>query len=388
MRYLAPILIILILITGVILLFISQPQLLNEYVETQSEDKEQLTVENPTLATTTDEQKIDIEVEETEYEEPEEEVQIEPLLQQQTEEPVASVEIEIPPAEPIEAISFTDINNSTRKALVNILCSVKNSTSNVSPVSGSGIIIDEKGVILTNAHIAQYMLLENYLTDGFVDCVFRTGSPATPTYRGKLLYLSPKWITDNPETLVLQNPKGTGESDFAFILIDEHVNKSKTIPTSFPFVQMDIAETTIQRGNSVLLAGYPAGFLGGIAIQKDLYITSTIATIVEIFTFHSNTVDITSVGGSIVAQQGASGGAVVDHKGNLISMISTSSAGDTTDERELHAITLSHINRSLVEQSSISIFELLNGDLSQKTDSFESDIAPDLRQILENTLNN
>ena len=64
-----------------------------------------------------------------------------------------------------------------RNALVNIICSVPIG-SDLHSISGSGIIIDSKGIILTNAHIAQYFLF----ADRDVSCVIRSGSPATNKY--------------------------------------------------------------------------------------------------------------------------------------------------------------------------------------------------------------
>ena len=69
-------------------------------------------------------------------------------------------------APPPSLIPLEELNTKTRAALVNILCTTKWSGS-FSPITGSGIIIDPKGVILTNAHVAQYYLLKDYLTKDF-----------------------------------------------------------------------------------------------------------------------------------------------------------------------------------------------------------------------------
>ena len=49
------------------------------------------------------------------------------------------------------------LNEKSRSALVNILCEA---TAPLRSTSGSGVIIDSRGVILTNAHIAQLFLFE------------------------------------------------------------------------------------------------------------------------------------------------------------------------------------------------------------------------------------
>ena len=291
----------------------------------------------------------------------------------------------LPPTVETPTVSFNDINTSTREAVVNILCTIK-STGSFKPISGSGVIIDDRGVILTNAHIAQYFLLKDYQIPDFVTCTIRTESPAQPAYRAELLYISPEWITENANNISEENPQGTGENDYALLRITEHVNSEKTLPLSFPFVEISTEDTFIAKDKNVLLAGYSAGFLGGVTIQKDLYMSSTIVQIKGVFTFKSKTIDLFSVGGSIVAQAGSSGGAVVDDRNKLLGIIVTSSGGDTTSERDLRALSLSHIDRSLVQNSSTSLAELLSGDLRTKAETFNLNAAPELTRLLENVL--
>lgn len=299
--------------------------------------------------------------------------------------PTTEAQAETTPEPSSSPLTFSDINISTREAMVNIFCTTKGGGP-FSPTSGSGIIIDERGVILTNAHIAQYFLLRDHPSKDFIDCIIRVGSPAQPRYRASLLFISPDWIEANAEKIIQQNPLGNGENDYAFLLINEPIRTGAKLPDTFSSANPVLDETVIKKGEDVLIAGYPAGFLGGIAIQKDLYITSTITDIEGIFTFKENTLDLFSLGGSIVAQQGASGGAVVTKENGLIGIIVTSSDGDTTDERDLRAITLSHINRSLILNSEITLKELLEGDLLQKTLDFSSSTAPALTKLLVDVL--
>lgn len=283
------------------------------------------------------------------------------------------------------SVSFSNINTQTRDSLVNILCTTKYS-SPVKPISGSGVLIEGSGVILTNAHIGQYFLLKNYQTEDFIKCVIRMGSPAEPKYYAKLLYIPEKWIIENAKNLKIENPKGTGENDFAFLILTKSTNNQKSLPLEFPFIIPDITEKNIKKDNNVLLAGYPAGFLGGILIQKDLYISSTITKIKEVFTFKEFTLDVISMGGNIVAQSGVSGGAVVSDNNKLIALISTSSGGETTDERDLNAITLSHINRSLIENRGVTLQELISGNIQNKATEFNETETLQLTKLLEEVL--
>lgn len=278
------------------------------------------------------------------------------------------------------ALTFDDINILTRDALVNILCYTQ-SSGPISPITGSGIIIDPRGVILTNAHVAQYFLLKDYGTKDYVSCNIRTGNPAVPKYKATLLYLSPRWVKNNSDNIKRQEAKGTGEDDFAFLIIDRGLNAEQKLPTTFPYLHIDSVERDFTN-ESVLVAGYGAGFLGGEEIQRNLYGISAIATVKEMLSYSGITLDYLNISGNAVAQRGSSGGAVVDSKGALVGVIGTVSSGTQTDERELGGIGMSHINDSLLKQSGTAIADFLNTNLTEKATQFNELIAPTLVDIL------
>lgn len=290
-----------------------------------------------------------------------------------------------PPVKPPH-LSFAEINKQTRAALVNIICTTLRSGL-FEPLSGSGVVIDPKGVILTNAHVAEYFLLKDYFVPDFVQCVIRTGEPARNRYKAKLLYLSPLWIEANYKKIRIAEATGTGEHDFAFLLITESVNpETLPLPKEFPALEMDFTNETLREKNQVLAAGYPAGFLSGINIQKEFYPSSSVVTTGGVFTFRGKTPDIFSIGGSLLAQQGSSGGAVVSNAGSLIGLIVTSSSAPTTGERDLHAITPSHIAQSFKQDAGRDIRELFAGDLAETAESFNTNVAPALTKLLEGEL--
>lgn len=287
--------------------------------------------------------------------------------------------------ESVSKISFSQINITARKALVNIFCTTKNGGS-FKPITGSGVVIDERGVILTNAHVAQYYLLKDYLVKDFIDCVIRTGSPARHSYKAIPIFISPSWIEANASSIIQQSPKGTGENDYALFLIKESADSSKTLPEKFSFIEPLYNSGNIEEGDDALIVAYPAGFLSGISISKDLYISSAITKVMEVFTFETGALDLFSIGGTIVAQQGSSGGAVVDGQNRLLGIIVTSSIANTTAERDLRAIAIAHINRSFVKDTGFDLQTLFNRDLNAEADAFNKNIAPHLTQLLVNEL--
>lgn len=282
-------------------------------------------------------------------------------------------------------LSFSYINTETAKALVNILC-MQRAAGAVTPITGSGVVIDSRGIVITNAHVAQYFLLKDYPVKDGLECILRTGSPARAIYTAELLYLPPIWISLHAHDIVNTEPKGTGEHDYAFLRITGRTDPSASLPGTFPFVPFDINDIELEVGDDVLAAAYPAGFLSGITIQKDLYTVSSIATIAERFTFVENTVDLISIGGTVVSQGGSSGGAAVSDKNMLVGIIVTSTKADTTAERDLRAITLGHINRSLSQYANTTIDGLLFGDLTLKAKLFNLSTASALTKHLEEYL--
>jgi len=284
--------------------------------------------------------------------------------------------------------SLTKINEEVRAAVVNILCATA-SGGTLKPITGSGVIIDTRGVILTNAHIAQYFLLKDYPFKNNVDCTIRMGSPAMPLYKASLLFVSPAWIEANHKNITLENPLGTGEHDFALLLIDDTTNPNNTLPSSFPAISSNLIELDedVVLKDAYVVAGYPAGFLGGISVIRDLYISSTVSSVKKVYTYKEDSIDLLSLGGSVLAQKGASGGAVVrQNDKKLVGIIVTTTDQKTTEERDLRAITTTHISRSLEASTNLTLNKYLEGDLKQKVTQFQNRFDQ-LKAILVSDLN-
>ncbi|MCR4306747.1 MAG: hypothetical protein NUV42_02140, partial [Candidatus Yonathbacteria bacterium] len=244
------------------------------------------------------------------------------------------------------------------------------------------------GIILTNAHIAQFFLLEDYKREGYMNCLIRTGAPAQPAFKAEPIYISLPWIEKNAHTLAEENPKGTGEDDFALLRITESVGSGKVLPSTFAHMTPDMNEDMLITGTPVLLAAYPAGFLDGTIVQKDLWPASAVSTIKEIFTFATDTTDLLSTGGSVVAQKGSSGGGVASMmSGKLIGIVVTSSDESSTGDRDLRAITLAHINRSMSKDTGMDLNAFLAGDTAERQKDFQETRAVLIRQILFGVLN-
>ncbi|NNM83624.1 trypsin-like peptidase domain-containing protein [Candidatus Parcubacteria bacterium] len=285
-----------------------------------------------------------------------------------------------PPSTPTPAPASSTSNSpleasatALRLALVNIICYTP-TNSILHSISGSGVMVDKKGIILTNAHVAQYFLLANQ----GVSCTIRTGGPAVDTYKASLMYISPEWLRANPTVLTETNPSGTGEYDFAFLAVTSSATTSE-LPYSFLYVPLSTESSPI--GTPVTIASYGAQSLEFSQIQSDLFPTVVFDSIREVFTFASSTVDAFSLGGSAAAQEGSSGGGVADNQGDLVGILTTSTVSGALSTRTLHAITAAYIRAEYERETGQSLDLLFAQTPSTVAASFALQI-PTLESIL------
>ncbi len=291
-----------------------------------------------------------------------------------------------PPTQAPPPESFSAINASALKAVVNVIC-MTTQGGYLNPISASGVIIDPRGIVLTNAHVGQYLLLKDFPFEKNITCVLRSGSPAQNAYTVELMYLPPSWINENAVQITSSNPTGTGENDYAFLRITGVYNsQTMTLPSSFPFIPVTFEDP--DQGESILVAGYPAGFLGGITITKELYSVSTVVSIMRLYTFDTGTIDLVSLGASIAAQKGVSGGAAVNQQGRLIGIETTASDAANTADRDLRAITIGHIDRSLTKERGLGLSSILAADPALFAQTYQLTVAPTLTKTLTAQLEN
>ena len=293
-----------------------------------------------------------------------------------------------PPPTPYDTptLSFDVVNRAVRPALVNILCSAS-TRSAFSGASGTGVIIDPRGIILTNAHVAQYFLLRSH-PQADIECVVRTGAPAKPAYNAELLFFPEMWLNEHARDIRLEFPTGTGEHDWALLYVTQTIHETKR-PGTFPFVTFDTREAIARPENAVLLAGYPTGFIDSATLTRNLWPVSTTAAIQNVFTFTQSNIDVLSFGGTIVAQSGSSGGAAVNPWGRLVGLLTTSTLRGSTDMRDLRAISLAHINRSALAHTEQSLLDLLQeGNFGERTEAFARERIPALLTLYDTPTEN
>ncbi|PIR82320.1 hypothetical protein COU20_03095 [Candidatus Kaiserbacteria bacterium CG10_big_fil_rev_8_21_14_0_10_59_10] len=278
---------------------------------------------------------------------------------------------------------FSLVDAETRAALVNIYCTLTRGGAR-SAYSGSGVFVDPRGIILTNAHVAQYFLLAGH-NENDAHCVIRSGSPAAARWNAQLLYIPKPWVEEHAEDIRKTRSIGTGEHDYALLYVTGAADGSP-LPGAFPHLAPDTREAIGFQDDPVLVAAYPAEFIGGAAAQHSLHPSSSVGTIKTLMTFGSKLIDLLSLGGTPLAQGGASGGAVVNAWGRLIGVVVTTSEGATTGERDLRAISLAHIDRSLRVHAGVGLAALLALEPNAARSAYFAPIEPALSQRLREAL--
>lgn len=279
------------------------------------------------------------------------------------------------------------IEAKTRSTVVHLTCTSKGEQA-LRATSGSGVIIDSRGVVLTNAHVAQFWLLPEKNPLGGTECNVRTSVPIEQRYHADLLYLPPAWIRKHAKDIARENPTGTGEHDYALLLITKTTDGSP-LPAAFPAASVDVSERSVTKGEAIIIAAYPARKTAkSVEYFDTLQLSSIRATIQKLFTFDKTTLDLFSVSGNILSFQGSSGSPVVNEDNRVVGIISTSTDGESFLDRSLRAITTAHINRSLKAQTGLDLAFWIASDVETKAALFANSTAIELGEQLVSELEN
>ena len=278
-------------------------------------------------------------------------------------------------AYPKEAAPVSAEEQALQDATVNLYCRFKVKGKTYSS-TGSGVFVDSRGIILTNAHVGQYFLMTEGVDRVKGECSVRTGSPAKERYRASVLYISPVWAKENLDQLKKKRPKGTGEGDFALLYVTGAAKGE--LPLSFPALALGTQELVEDALGSATVAGYPAEGLSFSKTRNRLEQVTAATNVESVRSFAQSGSDLIQLAPSAAARSGVSGGPVVSGANTLIGIAtSVGSAGESGD-RTLRAITLAHVNRRLSSEIGQPLASILRSDLAARAQATKTALGAEL----------
>ena len=263
-------------------------------------------------------------------------------------------------------------NPAWKDAVVNLFCTDMNDGG---VMSGSGVIIDPRGVILTNAHVAADHIFGEWPAKKLNNCVVRTGSPAYPLYRARIVYMPKQFVAEMVESQYVpegENATTYGIRDYTLMYITEPISETTKMPAAFPYIPIS-AQPTLKAGERVYLIGYGANFLGYEALVKALSQIATSSIVTRQAALAKRTTpDALLFNGNLAAQHGSSGGAVIGSDGTVTGLLTffVSDTGISTNDKVLAAISSEYILNDFKAETGMTMQAYLDGDLARKAQDY------------------
>lgn len=273
------------------------------------------------------------------------------------------------PAIIIPTVTTVNREHRIKNSIVNVYCSIQNGR-NVKVITGSGVVIDPRGIVLTNAHVGQFPLLQDSSIAQNMDCSIRTGSPVNKTYGVKTLYVSKDWINTHYRNISQINFSETGEADIAILQI---VDKATGTATNKTFDYLLLSSSAPSINDQISIASYPADILGINGVNSLLTVQIEHLRVSNVFNFtYSSQPELVETSDSIQAQHGSSGGALLNNQDQLTGIIAITVSGDSPLMKHARALTIPHISAVIQKDTGNSLNSLLSQSTDQISTQFEA----------------
>lgn len=260
--------------------------------------------------------------------------------------PQAAVTAAIAPVQKPTQSIVTYPTTPNSQGVINIYCTQKIGNLRKT-VTGSGVLINADGTVLTNAHVAQYPLVSEKI--GTVTCLGRTGKTANQTLTLRTAFISPTWSEQNARHINTGGTLQTGALDYALLKIQErNLGQYGLKPVDLSF------DETARTGSSVLAISYPADILAtkpGAALTLETEALSLTGT--DSLGYSDGKTHILETSPSRLGQRGSSGGLISSLGNQMLGMITiVLESRPGSSNKTIRAITPHHIHTDLLNHVS------------------------------------